>query len=102
MSWTRLIRFVAKETRKIHLGQPLDSTDIALALENNGAVKAWEIAGDIFTGKVTKNILTVDRILSPLESTGAIRCTGLNYIDHANEAKMAIPTVPVLFFKASV
>lgn len=28
-----------------------------------------------------------------------IRCIGLNYHDHANEAKMAIPEVPILFTK---
>lgn len=101
MSWTRCVRFIAKETKQIHLGQPLSTGDIAVALEKGTVVQAKEIDGTIYDGKVTDKVLTVDKILSPLESTGAIRCTGLNYIDHANEAKMAIPTVPVLFFKVS-
>lgn len=93
------MRFVAKETQAIHLGQTIDSGDIALALERGITVKALEIDGDIYTGVVTRKELTIERLLCPLEKTGAIRCTGLNYIDHANEAKMPIPEVPVLFFK---
>lgn len=102
MSWTRCIRFLAKETQKIHLGQPRTSDDIALALEKGTQVSALEISGDIFDGKVTDKVLTVEKLLSPLETTGAIRCTGLNYVDHANEAKMPIPKTPVLFFKVSL
>src|ERR1700759_2560585 len=35
-----------------------------------------------------------------LEEVPVIRCMGLNYRDHAIEAKMPIPDVPVLFLKA--
>jgi 2-keto-4-pentenoate hydratase/2-oxohepta-3-ene-1,7-dioic acid hydratase in catechol pathway len=35
-----------------------------------------------------------------LEEVPIIRCLGLNYRDHAKEAKMPIPDVPVLFLKA--
>lgn len=99
MSWTRCIRFIAKETKKVHLGQPISSEDIALSLEKGASIKVHEIEGDIYTGSVSNKQLTVEQLLAPLETTGAIRCTGLNYVDHANEAKMAIPSVPVLFFK---
>lgn len=34
-----------------------------------------------------------------LEEVPVIRCMGLNYRDHAAEAKMPIPDVPVLFLK---
>ena len=34
-----------------------------------------------------------------MEQTSIIRCLGLNYRDHAKEANMAIPDVPVLFIK---
>jgi 2-keto-4-pentenoate hydratase/2-oxohepta-3-ene-1,7-dioic acid hydratase in catechol pathway len=35
-----------------------------------------------------------------LEEVPVIRCLGLNYRDHAKEAKMPIPDVPVLFLKS--
>lgn len=102
MTWTRCVRFIAKETKKIHLGQPKGTDDIALALENGSQVQCQEILGDIYNGKVTDTVLTIDKILSPLERTGAIRCTGLNYLDHANETKMPIPKSPILFLKVSI
>lgn len=41
------------------------------------------------------------KLLSPLkeEEVPLIRCLGLNYRDHAKEASMPIPDVPVLFIK---
>lgn len=41
------------------------------------------------------------QLLPPLsiEQTSIIRCLGLNYRDHAKEANMPIPDVPVLFVK---
>jgi len=40
------------------------------------------------------------RIGPPVASVPKIVAVGLNYIDHANEATMKIPTEPVLFMKA--
>jgi len=40
------------------------------------------------------------RIGSCISRPGKIICVGLNYRDHAKEAKMDLPTEPVLFFKA--
>lgn len=40
------------------------------------------------------------RIGSPLARFGMIWCIGLNYVDHAQEAGMAIPSEPVVFSKA--
>jgi len=42
-------------------------------------------------------------LLSPLaaEEVGTIRCIGLNYAQHAKEAKMAVPTIPTVFMKPS-
>lgn len=37
--------------------------------------------------------------MSALEA-GTVRCIGLNYRDHARECGLAIPEVPVSFFKA--
>lgn len=42
-----------------------------------------------------------NQILSPIgmDEVPIIRCMGLNYRDHAREANMPIPDVPVLFIK---
>ncbi|MFD8742641.1 2-hydroxyhepta-2,4-diene-1,7-dioate isomerase, partial [Streptomyces sp. NPDC059616] len=40
------------------------------------------------------------RVGPPLARIGKIVCIGLNYHDHATETGAAIPTEPILFFKA--
>ncbi|OBZ70072.1 Fumarylacetoacetate hydrolase domain-containing protein 2 [Grifola frondosa] len=102
--WTRLIRFVAAETSQVHIGEPVDAKlDIGLAIQQNKPVKAYEIVGSALdpTAQVTKNVLTVKELLAPLarEEVGLVRCLGLNYADHAAEAKLAKPAFPVLFYK---
>lgn len=102
--WTRLIRFVAAETSKIHIGQPIDPRlDVGLAVANNKRVLAHEILGSPFdpAAQLTKNILSVKTLLSPLsrEQIGLARCLGLNYADHAAEANMKKPNAPILFYK---
>ncbi|KAH9062661.1 hypothetical protein EDB87DRAFT_1605167 [Lactarius vividus] len=102
--WTRLIRFVAAETSKIHIGQPVDpQIDVGLAVANNKRVLALEILGSPFdpAAQLTKNILSVKTLLSPLsrEQIGLARCLGLNYADHAAEADMKKPNAPILFYK---
>ncbi|KAI0268222.1 fumarylacetoacetate hydrolase [Gloeopeniophorella convolvens] len=102
--WTRLIRFVASETSQIHIGQPIDAQlDIGLAIASKKSVLAYEILGSPFdpSAQLTKNILSVKTLLSPLsrEQIGLVRCLGLNYADHAAEASMNKPAAPVLFYK---
>ncbi|HSH93426.1 MAG TPA: fumarylacetoacetate hydrolase family protein [Roseimicrobium sp.] len=41
------------------------------------------------------------RLGPPLTRPSKIICVGLNYADHARESGMAIPTEPILFFKAT-
>lgn len=41
------------------------------------------------------------RIAEPVGKVGKFICIGLNYIDHANEAGMAVPTEPIIFMKAT-
>ena len=58
--WTHLIRFVANEDHQIHIGQLVDtSRDIGLDTLEGKKVEAYEIIGSIFSGKITKNVLTV-------------------------------------------
>ncbi len=40
------------------------------------------------------------RLGPPVAGVGKIVCVGLNYTDHAKEAKLAIPSEPLIFFKA--
>lgn len=104
MSWTRLIRFVAAETNRIHIGQPIDpKVDVGLAIHANKTVKAHEIVGSALNpnAKLTDRVLTVSTLLEPLarEEVKVVRCLGLNYADHAAEANLPKPPVPVLFYK---
>ena len=53
---------------------------------------------------LSKRLGTVEedyKILSPLSTLGKILCIGLNYRDHAEETKAAIPTEPIVFCKMS-
>jgi len=44
---------------------------------------------------------TSERWAAPVARPSKIICIGLNYVDHAAESNMALPTEPVLFFKAT-
>ncbi|EHK25593.1 uncharacterized protein TRIVIDRAFT_54997 [Trichoderma virens Gv29-8] len=101
--WTHLIRFIAKEDGRIHLGQ-IDAKkfpDVGLAVFEGRTVDAKCISGSVYDGLVTDRTLHVAQLLPPLslEQIPIIRCLGLNYRDHAREANMAIPDTPVLFIK---
>jgi 2-keto-4-pentenoate hydratase/2-oxohepta-3-ene-1,7-dioic acid hydratase in catechol pathway len=122
--WTHLIRFIAKEDHQVHIGQLVDTTrDVGLDTFEGKEVKAYEIMGTIFNGKVTKTQLTVfqvsntpqvlqidtlslttrgyQQLLSPIDRSECnfIRCLGLNYSDHAAEANLPLPKAPILFAK---
>ncbi|KAJ5679747.1 fumarylacetoacetate hydrolase [Penicillium macrosclerotiorum] len=101
-SWTHLIRFIAVEDSNVHLGQLVDTTrDIGRDSLNGTAIAAFLIEGTIFDGRVTQQTMHVKQLLSPVsrEDCNYIRCLGLNYMDHANEANMALPKAPILFTK---
>ncbi|KAA5546623.1 fumarylacetoacetate hydrolase family protein [Adhaeribacter rhizoryzae] len=42
-----------------------------------------------------------ERLGPPIARPGKIICIGLNYSDHAAESNMALPTEPIVFFKAT-
>lgn len=102
-NWTHLIRFIAQEDGQIHLGQvdPKTYSDVGIATVEKKKIEANLITGSLFDGLVTNKKMTVAQLLSPIsvEETPIIRCLGLNYRDHAKEAKMPIPSHPVLFIK---
>ncbi|KAJ6114230.1 hypothetical protein N7486_000008 [Penicillium sp. IBT 16267x] len=101
--WTHLVRFIADEDGQEHLGQ-VDAKqypDVGLAVLNGDRIEAKLIKGSIYDGVVTDTAMHVARLLAPVkvEDVPTIRCMGLNYRDHAKEANMPIPDVPVLFLK---
>ena len=89
-SATHIIRFVANEDHRVHLGQLVDTKrDIGLDSVDGKEIKAYLINGSIFNGEVTDTVFTVKHLLSPvsMEDCNFIRCLGLNYMDHANVRK---------------
>ncbi|GKZ28494.1 hypothetical protein AbraIFM66950_008352 [Aspergillus brasiliensis] len=101
-SWTHLIRFVAVEDNHIHLGQLVNTEqDVGKDSVNGVEIPVYLIEGTIFDGRVTDQVMHAKQILSPVtpEQCNYIRCLGLNYLDHAKEANLALPTVPILFTK---
>lgn len=89
---THIIRFVANEDGRVHLGQLADtSRDAGLDSIEGKEITAYEINGSIFNGEVTQNALTVKHLLSPVskEDCNYIRCLGLNYQDHAKVGSWA-------------
>jgi len=99
---THIIRFIANEDSRIHLGQLVDtSRDVGLDSVEGKKIEAYLINGSIFTPEVTSHVYTVKQLLSPVsqEDCNYIRCLGLNYKDHANEANMTLPKAPILFTK---
>ena len=85
-AWTHLIRFIAVEDSRIHLGQLVDtSRDVGLDSVNGEKIEAYLINGTVFDGDITDQVLTVRQLLSPIakEECSYIRCLGLNYMDHA-------------------
>ncbi|KLO89203.1 bifunctional 4-hydroxyphenylacetate degradation enzyme [Fusarium fujikuroi] len=102
-NWSHLVRFLAEEDGQVHLGQ-IDHEawpDVGISLEKGQKIQAKLIQGCVFDGVVTERLLTVKELLAPLakDQVPIIRCMGLNYRDHAKEANMPIPDVPVLFIK---
>ncbi|KAL1858068.1 hypothetical protein VTK73DRAFT_7965 [Phialemonium thermophilum] len=101
--WTHLIRFLAREDGRVHLGQ-IDAKkypDLGVAIETGVEVTANLVEGSMYDGVVTNKTMTVAHLFSPMrqDEVPLIRCMGLNYRDHAKEANMPIPDTPVLFIK---
>lgn len=89
----RLIRFVSSDDGNTYYGDADGGLKTAKLLSGQNP-----FSGDCeSTGKVHN----VSQLLSPvsMDDCRGIVCIGLNYIDHAQEAKMAIPTIPVVFHK---
>lgn len=105
MSFDRLVRFVPKgDDSKVLIGEPADSSvDVGAAVRKGEPVQVRVFSGTsvLDAGSPTGDTAVIGRILAPLaqEEVGTIRCIGLNYRKHAQEAKMAIPDTPTVFLK---
>ncbi|KAK3390855.1 hypothetical protein B0H63DRAFT_466634 [Podospora didyma] len=105
MSFTRLVRFAPKgDDSKVLIGEPVDrSVDIGAAVRKGEEVKVKVFSGSsvLEAGEPTDQVAVIGRVLSPVSQAevGTIRCIGLNYKKHAEEAKMTIPDIPTLFLK---
>lgn len=104
-TWKRLVRFHPKnDSSKVLIGQPVDeNVDVGKAVR-----EGKEVAVDIFSGSSvldpgssTGKQAVIDQVLSPVTQleAGTVRCIGLNYRKHAEEAKMQLPKEPVIFYK---
>lgn len=101
-----LVRFISTSSEDVLIGEPTDKNiDVGSATLAGKDVEVSVFSGTsvLNPGSATGKTETISRILSPLAESevGTIRCIGLNYIQHAKEAKMAIPELPVLFTKPS-
>ncbi|KAH8916254.1 hypothetical protein BT69DRAFT_1228728 [Atractiella rhizophila] len=106
-SWSRIVRFCpASNPSSVLVGEPVDAeVDVGLATFNKEEVKVAVYSGSsvLDAGTRTERIETIGRILSPLteREVGTIRCIGLNYVKHAEETRLEIPSVPILFMHPS-
>ncbi|KAJ6104880.1 Fumarylacetoacetase C-terminal-like protein [Penicillium sp. IBT 16267x] len=101
-SWTHLVRFIAVEDSQVHLGQLVDTTrDVGRDSADGVSIAVKVIEGTIFDGRITEEVLHVKQLLAPVtpEQCSYIRCLGLNYKDHAEEANLPLPKAPILFTK---
>ncbi|KUJ12527.1 uncharacterized protein LY89DRAFT_623706 [Mollisia scopiformis] len=106
MSFSRLVRFIPKSGTEACIGQPTDSElDVGAAIRAGKDVEVEVFSGSsaLSPGSLTGKKEVIGKLLSPLAESevGTIRCIGLNYVQHAREAKMAIPEIPVVFMKPS-
>ncbi|KAJ7058210.1 hypothetical protein C8F01DRAFT_1149968 [Mycena amicta] len=94
----RIVRFIASDGKEYTGDAILNNGDTDTSHSKQARVITGDILGD-FT--VTSQVKTIKTLLSPLppERTRTVRCVGFNYIAHANEVGVTIPTFPILFFK---
>ncbi|KAF5601778.1 fumarylacetoacetate hydrolase [Fusarium pseudocircinatum] len=93
MSIQRLVRFVSKDDGKTYYGAADEALQFAKPLEEGSPFSP--------TTTISGSQHGIQKLLCPIdiEHARSVVCIGLNYTDHAEEANMAIPKVPVVFFK---
>ncbi|KAK4052287.1 hypothetical protein OIO90_004368 [Microbotryomycetes sp. JL221] len=115
-SWSRLVRYQLPTTstadhdnneQTSYIGEPVDDKlDIGKTLFDNKPIQVYRYSGTSILNPGQRLSQTIDEIYqvdSPIsqQQVGTIRCIGLNYLKHAQEANLTVPTKPVLFLKPS-
>ncbi|QPC62832.1 hypothetical protein HYE67_005063 [Fusarium culmorum] len=95
MSIQRLVRFVSSDDGKTYYGAANESLKNAKILESGSPFSA--------SARLSDKEHTIEKLLCPIDLNDArsVVCIGLNYTDHAEEAQMPIPKVPVVLFEYS-
>ncbi|KAM5361841.1 hypothetical protein ACJZ2D_012871 [Fusarium nematophilum] len=93
MGFHKLVRY--EFNGKVHYGDMLE--------RSHEGFKVQELNGNIENGFQATGAepVTVKKLICPLERTPIIQCVGVNYRQHATEAKMSVPEYPVIFSKPS-
>ncbi|KLO97771.1 unnamed protein product [Fusarium fujikuroi] len=90
MSIQRLVRFVSKDDGKTYYGAADEALQFAKPFQEGSPFSP--------TTQISDNKHGIQKLLCPIgiDDARSVVCIGLNYTDHAQEAKMAIPKVPVV------
>ena len=75
-----------------------DISSLVYDINNKTIEKLLQMNIDIST---LKKVEKYEKLESPIDGVGKIICIGLNYVDHAKESGMEIPSEPVVFMKAT-
>jgi len=99
----KLVSF-SKADGKVRPGSLLEEANIVVDLSGLGFADALAVAEAGFTavdkpGAYPASKLGDVRLHAPIANPPRVFAIGLNYRDHAIESKMALPKVPVVFFK---
>ncbi|KAJ6469035.1 hypothetical protein C8R47DRAFT_801222 [Mycena vitilis] len=94
----RFVRFVSTDGQTYTGDAILPANDTDAAHSTEARIITGDILGDF---QITNETKTIQTLLAPLDPdrTRTVRCVGFNYIAHANEANVTIPTFPILFYK---
>jgi 2-keto-4-pentenoate hydratase/2-oxohepta-3-ene-1,7-dioic acid hydratase in catechol pathway len=99
----KLVSF-SKADGKVRPGSLLEEANTVVDLSGLGFADALAVAEAGFTavdkpGAYPGSKLSDVRLHAPIANPPRVFAIGLNYRDHAIESKMALPKVPVVFFK---
>jgi 2-keto-4-pentenoate hydratase/2-oxohepta-3-ene-1,7-dioic acid hydratase in catechol pathway len=99
----KLVSF-SKADGKVRPGSLLEEGNLVVDLSGLGFADALAVAEAGFTavdkpGGYPASKLSEVRLHAPIANAPRVFAIGLNYRDHAIESKMALPKVPVVFFK---
>ncbi len=80
-------------------GLPVDATGDLMAIVRGGDAMLAKVRAALGSSKRREYSLDQVKLCAPLFHPSKIIAVGLNYIDHCKEAKLPVPSEPVLFAK---